>query len=48
MTLFDTVEEAVDGMFAGDVILFVDGFAQAVKIPDKGYPAMSLQPPDTD
>ncbi len=48
MTLFDTVEEAVDGMFAGDVILFVDGFAQAVKIPDKGYPAMSLQPPDSE
>lgn len=48
MTLFDTIEEAAEGMFAGDVILFVDGFAQAIKIPDKGYPAMSLQAPDSE
>lgn len=48
MTLFDTIEEAAGGMFAGDVILFVDGLDQAVKIPDKGYPAMSLQTPDSE
>ncbi len=48
MTLFETVEEAAGGMFAGDVILFVDGFDKAIKIPDKGYPAMSLQAPDSE
>lgn len=48
MTLFDTIEEAADGMFAGDVIVFVDGLDQAVKIPDKGYPAMSVQEPESE
>ncbi len=40
---FATMEEAADGMLAGECILFIDGFDRAVKIPDKGYPAMSLQ-----
>ncbi|MCD7981175.1 MAG: spore germination protein [Clostridiales bacterium] len=40
---FATMEEAADGMLAGECILFVDGFDRAVKIPDKGYPAMSIQ-----
>lgn len=48
MTLFDTVEEAANMMFTGDVILFVDGFDKAMKIPDKGYPAMSVQEPDSE
>ena len=48
MTLFETVEEAADALFTGDVILFVDGFDKAVKIPDKGYPAMSVTEPDSE
>lgn len=48
MTTFDTVEEAADAMFTGDVILFVDGFDKAVKIPDKGYPAMTIQEPASE
>ena len=48
MTTFDTVEEAAEAMFTGDVILFVDGFDKAVKIPDKGYPAMTIQEPASE
>ncbi|MCD8364213.1 MAG: spore germination protein [Clostridiales bacterium] len=40
---FATMQEAADGMLAGECILFFDGFDRAVKIPDKGYPAMSLK-----
>ncbi len=40
---FATMQEAADGMLAGECILFFDGFDRAIKIPDKGYPAMSLQ-----
>lgn len=48
VTLFDTVEEAADGMLAGEVILFVDGFDRAIKIPDKGYPGMGVQEPESE
>lgn len=48
MTLFDTVEEAATVLFTGDVIIFVDGFDKAIKIPDKGYPAMSVTEPDSE
>ena len=47
-TYFDTIEDAVDGLLTGEVILFVDGFAQAVKIPDNGYPRMSLSEADSE
>lgn len=42
VTPFPTMEEAADGMLTGDTILFVDGFDRALKIPDKGYPHMSI------
>ncbi len=48
MTLFDTVEEAANALFTGDVIIFIDGFDKAIKIPDKGYPAMSVTEPDSE
>lgn len=48
MTLFETIEEAAVAMFTGDVILFVDGFDKAIKIPDKGYPAMPVKEPDSE
>lgn len=48
MTLFETVEEAAAGLLTGDVILFVDGFDMAIKIPDKGYPNMGVQEPESE
>ena len=48
MTTFDTIEEAADMLFTGDVILFVDGFDKAIKIPDKGYPSMPVQEPQSE
>ena len=47
-TFFSTIEEAADGLLTGETILFVDGFAQAVKIPDDGYPRMSLSEADSE
>ncbi len=47
-TLFETIEDAAIGMLTGDVILFIDGFDKAVKIPDKGYPAMPVKEPDSE
>ena len=45
---FQTMEEAAFGVLIGDAILLVDGFAGALKIPDQGYPRMSLQAADTE
>ena len=47
-TFFSPIEEAADGLLTGETILFVDGFAQAVKIPDNGYPRMSLSEADSE
>ena len=47
-TYFKTIEETVDGLLTGEVILFVDGFEQAVKIPDSGYPAMGITEADSE
>ena len=42
------MSEAAGGMLTGDSILFVDGFDRALKIPDKGYPGMSLQKTESE
>ncbi len=42
------MEEAVRGILIGDAVVFVDGFAGALKIPDKGYPKMSVSSTDTE
>ena len=47
-TPFATMLEAADGMLTGDTILFIDGYDRALKIPDKGYPGMSLQKTDSE
>lgn len=47
-TYFDTIEDAVDGLLTGEVILFVDGFDRAVKIPDDGYPNMGITEADSE
>ena len=49
VTPFDNIEDAVQfGLLTGDVILFIDGFASALKIPDKGYPNMGVTKPDSE
>ncbi len=45
---FATIEEAGDGLLTGEAILFVDGFAKAVKIPDDGYPNMGVSEADSE
>lgn len=42
------MEEAIRGVLIGDAVLFVNGFAGALKIPDKGYPKMGVNPTDTE
>ena len=42
MTVFDTYEEAADGLLTGDAVLFVDGYPHALKVSDKGYPGMGV------
>ena len=39
---------SVDGLLTGEVILFVDGFDRAVKIPDDGYPNMGITEADSE
>lgn len=48
LTLFDTMEEAAQMLLIGESILFVDGYTHALKIPDKGYPGMSVQESDSE
>lgn len=48
VTLFSTIKEAASGLLTGEVILFVDGFDKAIKIPDKGYPNMGVQEPESE
>lgn len=47
-TFFDRAEQAADGLLTGDAILFVEGFAKAVKIPDSGYPSMGISEADSE
>lgn len=47
-TYFPTVQEAVDGVLTGEAILFIDGFAKAVKIPDKGYPSKGISDSESE
>ena len=42
------MEEAVRGILIGDAVVFVEGFAGALKIPDKGYPNMGIGTSDTE
>lgn len=48
VTPFDTIEDAAAGLLTGDAILFVDGYAHALKIADQGYPGMDVQEPDSE
>ena len=44
----DTVEDVVAGVFAGDAVFFIDGYAHAVKISEKGYPSMGVSEADRE
>lgn len=49
VTPFAYIEDALQlGMLTGDVILFIDGFASALKIPDKGFPNMGVTKPESE
>lgn len=47
-TFFDTIEDAANGLLAGESILFIEGFDRAVKIPDDGYPNMGISEADSE
>lgn len=36
------ISGAVSGLLSGDVMLFVEGYDKALKIPDKGYPGLGV------
>ena len=46
--VYPDIEMATAGLLAGNAVLFVDGFAGAIKISDKGYPGMSVQKTGTE
>ena len=48
ITFYTDLKEAAQGLLTGDVILFVDGMAQVLKIPDKGYPGMGVQSAESE
>ena len=49
VTPFDNMEDAVQfGMLTGDVLLFVDGFSSALKVPDAGYPNLGVTQPESE
>lgn len=45
---YEYMEDAIKGVLIGDAVLFVDGFAGALKIPDKGYPKMGVSESDEE
>lgn len=47
-TFLKEIEEAADGVLTGDAVLFIDGFCEAVKIPDDGYPSMGIFEADSE
>lgn len=44
----DTADEVISAVFAGDAVFFLDGYAHAVKISDKGYPSMGVSEADRE
>ena len=43
-----TLEEAMAAMFAGNAVLFVDGYDRAIKIGSKGYPGNGVQKAESE
>lgn len=44
----ETMQEAVAAMFAGNAVLFVDGYNKAVKIGSKGYPGAGVRKAESE
>lgn len=44
----ETLEESTQFLLTGDVILFVDGWNKAVKVPAVGYPGMAVSESDSE
>lgn len=42
------MEDAIRGVLIGDAMLFVDGVAGALKMPDQGYPKMGISPSEEE
>lgn len=42
------MEDAIRGVLIGDAVLFVDGVALALKMPDQGYPKMGIGKSDAE
>ncbi|MEG0972689.1 MAG: spore germination protein [Lachnospiraceae bacterium] len=42
LSLLTTIEEALQSMFAGNVMILVDGYDKILKIQDKGYPGLGI------
>ena len=47
-TPIQTIEDAAMMLLTGSAILFVDGYAKALKISDKGYPGLDVGESDTE
>ncbi len=47
-TVFSDMDQALQSVLTGDPVIFIDGVDRAVKIADKGYPALSLQETDSE
>ena len=48
VTFYTDLKEAAQGLLTGDMILFVDGLDQVMKIPDKGYPGQGVQSAESE
>lgn len=48
ITFYTDLMEAAQGLLTGDMILFVDGLDQVLKVPDKGYPGMGVQSAESE
>lgn len=42
------MDDAIRGVLIGDAVLFVDGVAAALKMPDQGYPKMGVRESDAE
>lgn len=45
---YKDLNEAAQGLLTGDIILFVDGLDQVMKIPDRGYPRKGVQDAESE
>ena len=45
---YKDLKEAAQGLLTGDIILFVDGLDQVMKIPDRGYPRKGIQDAESE